>query len=72
MTPPSSYNATGDNWAPTYSFTSLLGHLATLTRNDIPYGTQPNTPTIPTLATATTIQRRAFELLGQPIPIGLK
>ena len=58
--------------APAYSFTSLLDHLATLTRNDIRYGTDPNTPTIPTLATPTTIQRRAFELIGCPIPIGLR
>ena len=57
---------------PVRSFTTLLDHLATLTRNDIRYGTDPHTPTIPTLATPTTIQRRAFELLGQPIPIGLK
>lgn len=58
--------------APAYSFTGLLGHLATLTRNDIRYGTEQNTPTIPTLATPTTIQRRAFELIGRPLPIGLK
>ena len=58
--------------APAYSFTGLLDHLATLTRNDIRYGTDPNTPTIPTLATPTTIQRRAFELIRCPIPIGLK
>ena len=57
---------------PAHSFTSLLVHLATLTRNDIRYGTGPNTPTIPTLATPPTIQRRAFELIGCPIPIGLK
>ena len=57
---------------PAYSFTGLLDHLATLTRNDIRYRTDPNTPTIPALATPTTTQRRAFELLGQPIPIGLK
>ena len=44
-----------------HSFISLLVHLATLTRNGLPYGTDPNT-----------IQRRAFELLGCPIPIGLK
>ena len=58
--------------APAYSFTGLLHHLATLTRNDIRYGTDPNTSTIPTLATPTTTQRRAFELIGCPIPIGLK
>jgi hypothetical protein len=57
---------------PAYSFTGLLDHLATLTRNDIRYGTEQNTPTIPTLATPTTIQRRAFELLDLTIPIGLK
>ena len=57
---------------PVRSFRSLLDHLATLTRNDIRYGTDPHTPTIPTLTTPTTIQRRAFELLGQPIPIGMK
>ena len=57
---------------PAYSFTGLLNHLGTLTRNDIRYGTDPNTPTIPTLATPTTIQRRAFELIGCPIPIGPK
>jgi len=57
---------------PVYSFTGLLNHLATLTRNDIRYGADPHTPTIPTLATPTTIQRQAFELLGRPIPIGLK
>ena len=57
---------------PAYSFTGLLDHLATLTRNDIRYGTEQNTPTIPTLATPTTIQRQAFELIGRPIPINLK
>ena len=64
--------ATTANGDPAYSFTTLLDHLATLTRNDIRYGTDPHTPTIPTLATPTTIQRRAFELLDCPIPIGLK
>jgi len=63
---------TTDTGQPAYSFTSLLDHLATLTRNDIRYGDDPHTPTIPTLAIPTIIQRRAFELLSQPIPIGLK
>lgn len=36
------------------------------------YGTDPHAPTIPTLATPTNIQRRAFELIGYPIPVGLK
>lgn len=57
---------------PVRSFRSLLDHLATLTRNDIRYGTDPHAPTIPTLATPTSIQRHAFELVGCPIPIGLK
>ena len=57
---------------PVRSFTTLLDHLATLTRNDIRYGTDPHTPTIPTLVTPTTTQRQAFELLGLSIPIGLK
>ena len=57
---------------PIRSFRSLLDHLATLTRNDIRYGTDPHAPTIPTLATPTTIQRQAFGLIGCAIPIGLK
>ena len=57
---------------PACSFSSLLNHLATLTRNDVRYGAAPHTPTIPTLATPTAIQHRAFELIGCPIPIGLK
>jgi len=42
---------------PVRSFQSLLTHLATLTRNDIRYGT--------------TTQRRAFELLHATIPLTL-
>jgi Transposase DDE domain len=53
------------------SFHALLDHLATLTRGDIRYGTDPNLPTVPTLTTATPTQRPAFELLGQPIPLTL-
>jgi len=56
---------------PVRSFRCLLDHLATLTRGDIRYGTDPNLPTVPTLTTATPTQRRAFELLGQPIPMTL-
>ena len=47
---------------PAYSFTGLLDHLATLTRNHIRYGTDETTPTIPAPATPTTTQRQAFEL----------
>ena len=57
---------------PVRSFLALLDHLATLTRGDICYGTDPSLPTVPTLNTATPTQRRAFELLGQPIPLTLK
>jgi hypothetical protein len=56
---------------PARSFTSLLGHLATLTRNDLRCGDQGG-PTVPTLAMPTPVQRRAFELLGTPIPLHLK
>ena len=54
------------------SFRTLLEHLATLTRNDIRYGTTDTAPVIPTLALPTPTQRRAFELLDQPIPLTLK
>ncbi len=57
---------------PVYSFQALLTHLATLTRNNIRYGTDPTTPTIPTLAIPTPIQRQAFDLIGQPVPLTLK
>ena len=56
---------------PLHSFRGLLTHLATLTRNDIQYGTDNNTPIVPTLAVPTPTQRRVFELLGAPIPIAL-
>ena len=56
---------------PARSFTSLLDHLATLTRVDLRYGDEAG-PTIPTLAMPTPVQRRAFELLGTPIPLHLK
>ena len=57
---------------PVRSFRALLDHLATLTRGDIRYGTDPTLPTVATLTTPTPTQRRAFELLGQPIPLTLK
>ena len=56
---------------PVRSYQGLLEHLATLTRNDIRYGTDPNLPTVPTLTEATPTQRRAFELLGTRIPVNL-
>ena len=56
---------------PVRSFRSLLNHLATLTRNDIRYGTDPHLPTVPTLTVATTTQHRAFELLHTTIRLTL-
>jgi hypothetical protein len=56
---------------PVRSYQGLLEHLATLTRNDIRYGADPNLPTVPTLTEATPTQRRAFELLGARIPVKL-
>ncbi len=56
---------------PVRSFQSLLTHLATLTRNDIRYSTDPHLPTVPTLTAATTTQHRAFELLHTTIPLTL-
>ena len=56
---------------PARSFTSLLDHLATLTRNDLRYGPDDTMPIIPTLTEPTPVQRRAFELLHAPIPLNL-
>ena len=58
--------------APTYSFTSLLNHLATLTRNRIHIAGHDDSIGFDLNATPTSIQRRAFELIGCPIPTGLK
>jgi Transposase DDE domain len=55
---------------PVRSFRTLLDHLATLTRNDIQYGTDG--PIVPTLAVPTPTQRRVFELLNTAIPPNLK
>jgi hypothetical protein len=54
---------------PYHSFRGLLAHLATLTRNDLRYGSTATDPVIPTLATPTRTQRRAFDLLGATIPL---
>ena len=60
------HDATGQ---PYHSFRGLLGHLATLTRNQVRYtGTQV---TIAMLTEPTSAQRQAFELLGAPIPLTL-
>ncbi|MGM0929168.1 MAG: hypothetical protein ACQEXN_05610 [Actinomycetota bacterium] len=49
------------------SLRSLLDHLATLTRN----GTDEKLPGVPTLAVPTPLQCRAFDLIGQPVPLTL-
>jgi hypothetical protein len=56
---------------PLHSFRGLLTHLATLTRNDVRYSHHDNTTTVPTLATPTPTQRRAFQLLGTTVPLTL-
>ena len=57
-------NGAGDD---VRSFRALLDHLATLTRNTMAITTE-STTTFELLATPTPTQRRAFELLGAPVP----
>ncbi len=57
-----------DNGQPLHSFTTLLDELATLTRNTVVF---TGGARITKLATPTPLQRRAFELIGAPIPIQL-
>jgi len=55
---------------PYHSFRGLIGHLATLTRNQVRFtGTQA---TVPMLAEPTSAQRQAFDLIGTAIPLSLK
>jgi hypothetical protein len=55
---------------PYRSFTGLLDHLATLTRNQVRFpGAQA---TVPMLTEATPRQREAFQLIGTTIPLTLK
>jgi hypothetical protein len=55
---------------PYYSFRGLLGHLATLTRNQVRFaGAQA---TVPMLTEPTSAQREAFHLIGIPVPLTLK
>jgi Transposase DDE domain len=49
------------------SFRDLIDHLATLTRDTITVGGQP----VDKLAAPTPTQRRAFDLIGAPIPVTL-
>ncbi len=53
---------------PAHNLTTLLNHLATLTRNTIAFTDDIR---IDKLSTPTPIQRRAFELIGTPIPLVL-
>jgi hypothetical protein len=52
---------------PVRSFPDLLDHLGTLTRQTIDFAGQH----IQKITTATPTQRRAFELIGAPIPLAL-
>ena len=56
---------------PATSFTALLGHLGTLTRNHLRVAGHDETG-FDLLAIPTPTQRRAFELLGAAIPLTLK
>lgn len=62
---------TDNTGEPVRSFHALLDHLATLTRNHLRVASQDDSG-FDLLAVATPTQRRAFELLGQPIPLTLK
>jgi hypothetical protein len=53
-----------------HSFQTLLGHLATLTRDTISFH-HPNGVTIDKLATPTPTQHQAFELIGAAVPLKL-
>jgi hypothetical protein len=55
---------------PCRSFRGLLGHLATLTRNQVRFA--GTAVTVPMLAEPTPTQRQAFDLLDVPIPLTLK
>jgi len=56
---------------PARSFTALLDHLATLTRNHLRVTGQDQSG-FDLLAIPTPTQRRAFELIDAPIPLTLK
>jgi hypothetical protein len=55
---------------PYRSFRGLLGHLATLTRNQVRIAGA--TADVPMLTEPTSAQREAFDLAGVPIPLTLK
>ena len=53
-----------------YGFRGPLGHLATLTRNQVRFAGAKDT--VPMLAEPTGTQRQAFDLIGVPIPLTLR
>ncbi|HEV2374664.1 MAG TPA: IS1634 family transposase [Streptosporangiaceae bacterium] len=55
---------------PYRSFRGLIGHLATLTRNQVQVTGAPTD--VPMLTEPTSAQREAFDLIGVPIPLTLK
>jgi hypothetical protein len=55
---------------PYRSFGGMLAHLATLTRNQVLFAGAP--AAVPVLTEPTSEQRRAFDLIGAPIPLALK
>ena len=57
--------------SPAHSFRTLLGHLGTLARDQVVFA-DPAGATIHKLTNPTPTQRRAFELIGAPIPLTLK
>ena len=56
---------------PATGFTALLGHIGTLTRNHLRVAGHDDS-SFDLLAIPTPTGRRAFELLGAPIPLTLK
>jgi Transposase DDE domain len=59
-----------DDGTPAHSFRTLLAHLGTLTRDQVVF-TDPAGATIHKLTSPTPTQRRAFELVGTPVPLTL-
>jgi hypothetical protein len=59
-----------DSGRPYRSFQGLLGHLATLTRNELRFAGTP--APVPVLTEPTSEQRQAFELIAAQIPLTLR
>jgi hypothetical protein len=57
-----------DHGLPVYRYRDLLAHLATLDRQTITFAGRK----ISKLTTPTPVQRRAFELLGAPVPLTIR